>query len=302
MSRENFLNRMERRFGRYAIPNLTLWICVLQAVGFVLSQVHAGAYETLADALSLDMNAVFHGQVWRIVTFLMVPTDNNAIFFLIMIFFYYSIGKSLEYTLGEFRYNFYIFSGVIFTILGNIAAYFIILAVTGESYPVTGTVEYLLMSLFLAYAFLYPDERVLLYFIIPIKVKWLAYVYYVIVGLEMLQYIRAAVTASPAYWGYVISMVFSLMNFFLFYYWTRQAVRPDRAQRKRQREFKRKMNSFGGPDTGRYETPQGIAKHRCAVCGATELDHPDYQFRFCSKCNGNYEYCQDHLFNHKHVK
>jgi hypothetical protein len=144
---------------------------------------------------------------------------------------------------------------------------------------------YINMSIFLAYAATFPDMQVLLMFIIPIKVKWLGIAYAVLLAVEFFQYglIGKIVIAA------------SLLNFVVFFLLTRKALimRMSPKQMKRRHDYKKEVKKA---------RPMSIAKHKCAVCGRNSEDNPEAEFRFCSKCNGNYEYCQEHLFTHTHVK
>lgn len=296
-----FLNRLERKWGHYAIPNLTMYLVAMYVIGFILRIVAPNLY----NLFGLDMYYVFQGQVWRLVTFLLIPPDTSLLI-VITLLFYASIGQTLERTWGTFYYNVYMISGVLFTILGNLIAFLLQWLITGEATNCIGTNYYILMSMFLAFAYLYPDMEVLLMFIIPIKVKWMAYVYYAIIAYQVYRYVSIFINAETAYAGYAasdiayvkglaigsaISIVMSLLNFFLFYYSSKKKMQPSRAQKKRKKNFQAKMVQ-----------PQGITRHKCAVCGATEETNPELEFRFCSKCKGNYEYCQNHLFTHEHVR
>ena len=89
-------------------------------------------------------------------------------------------------------------------------------------------------------------------------------------------------------------MLVSMANFLLFALWSWKSRRPTMAQVKRRRQFHKQVRTAS--------TKAGEPRHRCAICGRTELDNPNLEFRFCSKCDGNYEYCSDHLFTHEHVK
>ena len=268
-----FLNRMERKFGRYAIPGLMRFVCAFYIAGLVIHYMNPLFY---LRYLSLDVPSVLHGQVWRLVTFLMQAPDTNLIFFFFVVYLYYMIGQTLETTWGFFRFNVYYFTGVILTILGAFIAYF----VTGQSYLMD--TYYLNLSMFLAFAFLYPDTRLLLMFLIPIKIKWIAY-------FDIAYFAYVIITAPDL--GTRISALLAITNFIIFYF----AFMKDRGfsphQARRRHDYAKAVRK-----------PQGVSKHRCAVCGRTNDSDPDLEFRFCSKCNGNYEYCQDHLFTHQHIQ
>ena len=198
--------------------------------------------------------------------------------------FYYSLGTALERTWGAFRYNVYIFSGILFTVIGAFLLYLIV-GVDAVGYGVFFSTYYINMSIFLAFAVSYPDMEVLLYFILPIKMKWMALVY---AALTIYDLVRGNLFTR-------IAIIASLLNFIVFFLSSRNVKPYMPKEQMRKRKFKQEQERP-------HMTYAGGARPRCAVCGRTELDDPNLEFRFCSKCNGNYEYCQDHLFIHEHVK
>ncbi|MDO4311673.1 MAG: hypothetical protein Q4C52_01165 [Eubacteriales bacterium] len=284
----NWLDKLERRFGRYAIHNLMYYIIILYAVGFVLQWVSPTFYYKY---LCLDAGAILHGQIWRIVTFLIQPPSSNLLFFIVTLYCYYLLGSSLERTWGAFRFNMYFFGGVLF----HVAAAILVYLLTGLSLPM-GT-SYLNLSLFFAFAALYPDLEFLLFFIIPVKAKWLA----LVDGIYFLYTVLQAFL--PAYGGGVFGILYkanalaaaiSILNFVIFFLGSRNMKPYTPKERRRKREFRQKMRP-----TNQYADG---ARHRCAVCGRTDATNPELEFRYCSRCNGDYEYCQDHLFTHTHIK
>ena len=283
-----FIDKLERKFGRFGIPNLTIYMIVCYVIGYALMIVNPG----ILNWLSLEPAYILRGQVWRLVTWVLYPPSTSGVlwFAIADLFFYYPIGTSLERTIGTFKYTLYILSGVIFTILGAFILYFLL----GGNVLVGNVFStyYISLSTFLAYAMCYPDMQVLLMFIIPVKMKWMAIFYVVIVVYEMIQYIMAGA------WYLVIPIVASLLNFIIFYFGTKDFSRYNPKEVHRRNEFRRAMEPQGRMKSG----SGSVTKHKCAICGRTELDDPNLEFRFCSRCNGNYEYCQDHLFTHTHVK
>ncbi|MCR4740107.1 MAG: hypothetical protein K5886_07590 [Lachnospiraceae bacterium] len=294
------INKLERRFGRYAVSNLSLFIIIAYVIGYILTL--TGSVEFIA----LNPYKILHGQIWRIITWIIVPPSALNIFTIIMLFFYYSIGTSLERTWGAFRYNLYIFSGILFTILG---AFFLFAVYSLMGYPGAAigdflanafSTYYINLSIFLAFAASYPDMQVLLYFIIPIKIKWLAYLDVAVLALSFFQ----------GNWGIKVSIITSLLNFILFFFGTTNFRRFSPKEIRRRAAFKKQIRNAAGNInrtasgyTGTPDKPQGSIrpyKHKCAICGRTELDGDDLEFRFCSKCHGNFEYCQEHLFTHEH--
>ena len=283
-----FIDKLERKFGRFGIPNLTIYMIVCYVIGYALMIVNPG----ILNWLSLEPAYILRGQVWRLVTWVLYPPSTSGVlwFAIAVLFFYYPIGTSLERTIGTFKYTLYILSGVIFTILGAFILYFLL----GGNVLVGNVFStyYISLSTFLAYAMCYPDMQVLLMFIIPVKMKWMAIFYVVIVVYEMIQYVMAGA------WYLVIPIVASLLNFIFFYFGTKDFSRYNPKEIHRRNEFRRAMEPQGRMKSG----SGSVTKHKCAICGRTELDDPNLEFRFCSRCNGNYEYCQDHLFTHTHVK
>ena len=297
----NRRNNLKWKLQRYAIPNLTLYLILCSGIGYVLQL----AAPSIVSWLMLDPFLILKGQIWRLVTWVLIPPESSNLFFvLIMLYLYYSLGNLLERIWGTWKYNVYLFSGMLFTILGafvlciycaamgaapvNISGYTIqgMYLLRNETVVYFGmfSTYYVNMSIFLAFAVIYPDMEVMLYFILPIKMKWMALVYVVLAGYDFINGgigIRVAIGAS-------------LLNFVIFFLSTRNYKRFGPREQARKAKFKKQSSP--------HMTYTNGAHHRCAVCGRTELDDPCLEFRFCSKCNGNYEYCQDHLFTHEHVK
>lgn len=289
---DKWLSKLERRFGRYAIHNLMYYIIILYALGFVLNLLNRDFYYQF---LSLDAAAILHGQIWRIVTFIIQPPSDSLIFIIFMLHLYYMIGQQLEAAWGAFRFNLYFFSGMVFHVIAALLVYMTM----GISLPLS--VWYLNMSLFFAFAALYPNMQFLLFFAIPVKVKYLALIDGLYFAYAVLQAFLPAYGGSGQFGIYykanAVGAVVSILNFLIFFLGSRN-MRPYSPQQiRRKREFQKNIRKAQRP-VQMY--PNG-AKHRCAVCGRTELDDPNLEFRYCSKCNGNYEYCQDHLFTHTHV-
>ena len=276
---KNWLDKMERRFGRYAIRNLTMYLLAGDAIGYLLSF----TMPQLLTYFTLEPALILKGQVWRLLSWVIIPPNDNIIFVIFMMLLYYSLGNTLESYWGAFRYNVYIFSGILFTVIGAFIVNGLIGGITG--FGSLYSTYYINMSIFLACASIMPDYQLLLYGIIPIKMKWLAILDVVLLAVDAVQ------------GGLIIRIVIiaSLLNFIIFFFCNRnlRGHSPKQAARRKkfQKQISRPQNQYAGG-----------AKHRCAVCGRTELDDPTLEFRYCSKCNGNYEYCQDHLFTHEHVK
>ena len=282
----NWLNKLERKFGNWAVPNLIVWLIGAYTIGFVLYQVNP----SIIGLLMLSPYHILHGQIWRLITWVFMPTDTNLVYLLIMALFYYQLGTTLERTWGTFRFNVYIFGGMLFTVIGAFLLYGIMYLMNGgvtTEMLLIGTsfsTSYINMSIFLAFACMYPDMQVLLMFIIPIKMKWMALVY---AAMALYYFFTGSLAVKVAIGA-------SLLNFVIFFCSSRNIKRFGPKEQARKAKFRQQSRP--------HMTYSNGARHRCAVCGRTELDDPNLEFRFCSKCNGNYEYCQDHLFTHEHVK
>ncbi len=283
----NFLNKMERKIGKYAIPNLMIYLIAAYCIGFVIYTVNPN----FMLMLTLSPYHILHGQVWRLITWILMPTDTRVFSLLIMALLYYQLGSALERSWGTFRFNVYIFGGMLFTVIGAFILYGIYAAAgTGSLETIslisslTFTTNYINLTIFLAFAVMYPEMQILLFFIIPVKMKWMAVVYAVLIAINLI------LTS----WGGRIAIIMSILNFLIFFLSTRNYRRVSPKEIHRKQVFKAQMRE---PRRGSM-----VTKHKCAVCGRTELDEPNLEFRFCSKCDGNYEYCQDHLFTHQHIK
>ena len=282
----NWLNKLERKWWRYAIPNLMVWLIGAYSLGYVLFRINPG----FIDLLTLSPYHILHGQLWRLVTWVFMPSTGSLFSLLIMALLYYQLGTALERTWGVFRFNVYIFSGMIFTVIGAFILYGVMYLLgggTSNAMLFIGygfSTNYINLSIFLAFAVTYPDMQILLMYIIPVKMKWMAVIYGILTVAQFLE----------GNWASRIAIVMSLLNFIIFFLSTRDMKRYTPHEVKRRQQFKAQMRQ--------KPVYEGGAHHKCAVCGRTELDDPTLEFRFCSKCEGNYEYCQEHLFTHQHRK
>lgn len=281
----NWLDKMERRFGRYAIPNLTAFLLAGYVIGY-------GIVRFVPDLLvwiTLEPALILRGQVWRLISWVLVPPTTDIISLLFLVLLYYSLGMALERTWGTFRYNVYIFSGILFTVIAVFVMYGVMYLTSSQqiSTSIVGLIgtNYITMSIFLAFSAIYPDMEVLLFFILPIKMKWMAFVYG---AMAMFSFLTGGIAVKVAIGA-------SLLNFIIFFLSSRNTRQFHPKERARKAKFHREKEAP-------RMTYAGGARHRCAVCGKTELDDPSLEFRYCSKCNGNFEYCQEHLFTHEHVK
>ncbi len=290
------MSNFEKKFGKYAIKNISLMLIMCYAVGYAIQFIGDG----FLNFLTLDPYKILHGQIWRIVTWIIVPPSSFSIFTIIMLFFYYSVGTTLERTWGAYRYNLYLFSGMLFTVLGSFVAMGLCYLFFEDVMVIPGNAEYVCslygtlfstyyinMSILLAFAATFPDMQVLLMFVIPVKMKWLGIIYGVMLLFELFQNVGSPLAGI----FYRTAIVASLLNFVIFWITSRSHINMSPREIKRRQEFKHEVKKN-----------MRISGHKCAICGRTDADDPTLEFRFCSKCEGNYEYCQNHIFTHEHVK
>lgn len=259
----SWLDKLERKFGRFAIRGLMKYIIGLNAIVFFLLRVEP----QFLFSLALIPEYVLQGQVWRLFTYLFIPPSDSVIFIIFALYFYYMIGSTLEQEWGTFKFNAYYLIGMV----GTTASVFL----TGG----VGTALYLNLSLFLAFAYIYPNFQMLLFFFFPIKIKYLAY-------LDAAFIVYAIITENMA--GKIAAVV-SILNFLLFF--GKDIVLNLKRGRK---NYQRKRAYV-------VEFPKEYIVHRCEVCGRTEKDDKNLEFRYCVDCEGDHEYCMEHLYNHEHV-
>ncbi|MCR5431199.1 MAG: rhomboid family intramembrane serine protease [Lachnospiraceae bacterium] len=311
------IEKLVKKWEKHAIPGFMKYIVLLYAAGFLLGMINPVFYY---EWLMLDFDKVFEGQIWRLVTFIIQPINQTNIFFeAVMLFVYYSIGTSIERLRGAARFNLFYFNGVIMNIICQALFYGIanLLLDSRDAMPLFDypavSLSYFNMTLFLALAVMLPNMTFLLMFFIPVKAKYFIIIYVIEFGIELFYAFSAGWFNGVCTLIMIIAAVFNMLLFY------RPWGGGFPGQKKRQREFQRVFTGGmqyrptgnpGNPGGGQqnrsnnvYPFPGStITRHKCAVCGRTEKDGYDLEFRFCSKCNGNYEYCMDHINNHTHVE
>ena len=276
------VQRFCARHPRFGIPNLMLYIVAGNVIVYLLMMFTQANDANALAFLTLNTSAVLKGELWRIITYVFVPTSSGIFWLLISLYFYYWIGSTLERQWGTAKFTLYYISGVLLTAVGVLIASLI----SGQSYTVAGS-YYVNLSMFFAFAFLFPDTQVLLFFIVPIKMKWLAYLDAALFAVDV---VRSLLAGN---WGGALLPVIALLNFAVFI-WPEVHYLANRTRQQyspRTVQFKQAVKQ--------QEKEKGY-HHKCAVCGRTDTDYPDLQFRYCSKCAGYHCFCQDHIFNHVH--
>ena len=266
---------------RLGIPNLMRYIVAANAVIYIFSLFDRSGL--LLRTLAMDPGAVLRGQVWRLVTYVLIPTS-GSFWLIISLFFYYWLGETLERLWGSAKFTVYYVSGALLTSLATLLVYFI----DGISMPVYGA-SYVNTALFMAYALTYPDAMVRIYFILPIKMKWLAILEAVLYALSVVRYAMAGL------WGMALTPVVAMLNLFIFF-------SPDFSRRADQFQARHRSEAVQFRKAVKEQKRQRGYNHKCEVCGRTDTDFPDLQFRYCSKCAGYHCFCMDHILDHEHFK
>ncbi len=266
----------------FGIPNLMKYIIIGNIIVWVFCQMDTTGM--LYSSLYFAPQKFFQGQVCRSVPFALIPEADGLLWLAISLYFYYFIGSALEHEWGVGKFTIYYLSGLFLTALYSLLVFWI----AGTRILVTAT--YLNLSLFFAFATLWPDQRVLLFFFVPVKIKWLAWVDAAFFGYEVIYY------AMHGYLVLALVPVVAMVTYLLFCgEWLFDVFRPSRAKQKAKTiQFKQAAKKVQ-----REQAAQGYAR-KCAVCGRTDTDHPTLEFRYCSRCTGYHCFCIDHIGNHIH--
>jgi membrane associated rhomboid family serine protease len=266
---------------------LMKYIVFISAAVFIIDLMDTT--NTLFAVLSFNPSQILTGQVWRLVTWLFLPLNNNLLFTAIMLYFYYFIGTTLEREWGTPKFTLFYLLGVLLNIIYG----FVIWIVLGSPNLASASLlapNFLNLSMFFAFAALFPDHRVMLLFIIPIKIKWLAiinaffFAYSIIVNLLAGDFIDAFLP------------LVAIFNFILFCGGDVLAyIRPHKS-----RFSGNTINFKKAAKKARRDKESQPYRHKCAVCGKTDTEYPNMEFRYCSRCDGYHCFCQDHINNHIH--
>ena len=281
------MERFVLRHPGFGIPGLMRYVVLGQAVVYILMMF---SNSSAVSFLAFNWNAILQGEVWRLVTFILLPEYNSflgVIGMILFLYLYYMIGTALEREWGTAKFTLYYFSGVLLTLIIAIVT----ALVTGRNVVMSGT-DYVNLSMFFAFAMLYPDMQFLIFFIIPVKVKWLAWLDAAFFAASILMSLL-----SLDFVGALIPII-AILNFFVFFWTDITDLLSRRRGMARQRGKTIQFRS-AAREQMRREARQGY-RHKCAVCGRTDTEHPELEFRYCSRCEGYHCFCQDHIFNHEH--
>ncbi len=263
----------------FGIPGLMKYIAISNLVVYALDLLTNNMATMM---LSLYPSYVMSGQVWRLFTFVMVPEPSSfVLWFLISTFFYYWLGTTLEQRWGSGQFTLYYGLSVVMMIVLSMA--------TGYA----GSMYYVNLSLFFAFATLFPEMQVNLYGIIPLKIKWMGWLYAAFYVIGIIQSI------FEGYWIGVIYPLVAILNYFIFFW---DALTGTALKKKQQVQYR------NSPQVKNFKKAQQEIKnrkgylHKCTVCGVTDEQNPNMEFRYCSKCEGYHCYCINHINNHDHIQ
>lgn len=285
------MKELKRRFHRFCvknqnkgIPNLMLYITLGAAALALMNMIDPS--HTLFSLLSFDRDAILHGQIWRLITYPLCYASRLDILSVLMMICYYSMGQGIENIWGTLRFNLFYLTGVV------------LMDVYCMIFGCFASVSYLNLSLFLAYATLYPNAQFMIFFIIPVK-AWILAVFdlaLVLIGLF-----------DP--FPYNLFGLISLGNYFLFFGkgWVNVFPMSWRINARRLGRKTKNPRSKTIPfnTAGSYQATHAKVKddytHKCTVCGRTDVDSPELEFRYCSRCRGYHCYCEEHISDHAHI-
>jgi hypothetical protein len=264
----SFLEKMERHFGRFALSNITLYIVIGQAFVFFASMLRILSQ----GMLLLVPILVLRGQWWRVFTFLIQPpaVSDSLLGYVGLVFgwwIFYFMGSALEGYWGAFRYNLFLIAGWLLTVAVSFLQ---------PAYLVTNM--YLGASVFLAFAYVHPDFELMIFYVIPVKIRWIALAAWVY---GFVLFMRGDLAVR-------LQLLAAVGNIFLFFgrdIWLSAGLKRRRMAMK----------------SAARAVDEGQPRHKCRICGVTDLTNPELDFRYCSKCAGDQCYCPEHIFRHEHI-
>ena len=258
----NLLDHIEKRYRRFAVPHITRYIVLGQVAAYIFI-----AMEQIDSAqMLLVPKLVLEGQIWRLITFVLKPPFDDPIGIFFALYLFYLMGSALESHWGAFRYNVYLLIAYVTTV---------VFAFFTPGYAATNV--FIGGSVFLAFAFLYPDFQLYIMFILPVKIKWLA----------MVTWAGYFFTVIFGGWSGRFMVLASILNFLVFF-----GADVVRKAKHGKRQMARQATRCATKDKPR---------HCCKVCGVTERSPDKPEFRYCNICQPTTCYCTEHLEGHEHI-
>lgn len=236
-----FLDTLEKKFGRFTFP----YLLPLLLSGQVLVFLAVISRQIDPTQMFLTGSRLFQGEIHRIFTFMVVPMAQNPLFFALSIYVTWLIGSALENQWGEFRFSLYIGLSWFCTVLASLLLPYGIF-----------TNAYVMASLILAFARLFPNIEFLLFFIIPVKVKYIGYVMWAQFAFEL-------IGGSPSGKMSVLAAILPFLVFF------GNDILGMIKQKKRASEYKKKA-----------QVDAGTPFHQCSSCPRNDIRNPELAFRY----------------------
>ena len=308
------VNRFFYRNRDKGIRNLMLYIGIGNIVVYILTLFNP-TNPLFYNLLCFDFEGLFSGEVWRLFSYVFcyLTESSRPVLTLISFFFYYWIGATLEQYWGRLRFNIYYLCGIVLTDLAALLICVVSRAEFGFVVPMLSGVvksEYVNMSLLLAVATILPDEFIQLWFVIPVKMKWLAWLDVGLTVYGILDWTLKLIRFRMLYFSLFLALLIPLVaivNYLIFFGKNAAVILPDfiryRPKRKswERKVAKKSIQSGTGAVRHAGNVKSDNARFRCTVCGRTELTHPKLEFRYCSRCAGYRCYCEEHIQNHVHI-
>ena len=281
------LNRAIDRFcilhPNFGIPNLMLNIVVCNVAVYLLDRFSDSGLSML---LYISLSRVLRGQIWRIVTFIFVPSGSGLLFFFFYCYFTWSMGRTLEQQWGTAKFTCYYLGGALLTVVGATAV-----SLLSRVDVAVWSASEVTFAMFLAFAILFPDATFVLFPLpIPIRAKYIAYfdlAYFAVMIFSPI--VRSA-------WYACIVPLMALLNVALMI-WP-ELVSFLHLEQKRSKQAAHFHNTTANARRAAQQPEAGVRK--CAVCVRTNKTNPELDFRYCSRCAGYHCFCSDHIFSHIH--
>lgn len=308
-------NNLRRNFERFChrnrgkgIRDLMLYICLGNAIVALAGMINGGA--ALSALLCFDKAAILRGEVWRLVSWLFTDQLGGSMISILFLYFFYRLGNQVEQIIGTFKFNLFYLSGVVMmdlfamifcptepVIIGNY-----IYPPEAFTYFYGNMAYYLHLSMVLAYSTIFPEAQFLIFYVIPIKAWIIALLDLIMIAISVYN-----MCYPDLLFPHCLFPLIGLLNYFLFFGSSMKNLLPFSIKaRRRRNQFRRgvkaKVVPFPETPVRRADPVNSNYTHRCTVCGKTDAEYPDLEFRYCSRCQGYHCYCEEHISNHAHIE
>ncbi len=282
------VDRFCYKHNNWGIAGLMRYIVIANVFVFLMDM-----FSSFSSWLAFVPYLIFEeGQIWRLLTFVAVPEHGfdgawSILWFTISSMCYFFIGTNLEYRWGTPRFTMFYGMGILLNLIGGL------ILSPFYYYSITATMYYVNLSLFFSIATLYPNMEFRLYFIIPVKAKWLGWIFGGLFAYDIVMRLMAG--------AFILALVpmLAIFNYFLFF-WDDISAFLFKGKHRAKQQFRPQHKPIDLQQAQKKIQQQKGYLHKCTICGVTDADNPDMDFRYCSKCEGYYCYCMDHINDHQH--